>query len=152
MGKQIDLTTGPITGKLIKLAMPIMGVSFVQTAYSLIDMIWIGKAGSAALAAVGTAGFFTWLAEAFYMLPRLGASIRVAQSVGQKDYKTVLQEKLQVKGNVKIEYILLDSKGPDHDKIFVVEVKCDGKSLACGEGRTKKGAEMEAARQALQNN
>ena len=87
MGKQIDLTTGPITGKLIKLAMPIMGVSFVQTAYSLIDMIWIGKAGSAALAAVGTAGFFTWLAEAFYMLPRLGASIRVAQSVGQKDYK-----------------------------------------------------------------
>lgn len=87
MSKQIDLTTGHITDKLIKLALPIMGVSFVQTAYSLIDMIWIGKAGSAALAAVGTAGFFTWLAEAFYMLPRLGASIRVAQSVGQKDYK-----------------------------------------------------------------
>lgn len=87
MSKQIDLTTGHITDKLIKLAMPIMGVSFVQTAYNLIDMIWIGKAGSAALAAVGTAGFFTWLAEAFYMLPRLGASIRVAQSVGQKDYK-----------------------------------------------------------------
>lgn len=86
MSKQIDLTTGHITEKLIRLAMPIMGVSFVQTAYNLIDMIWIGKAGSAALAAVGTAGFFTWLAEAFYMLPRLGASIRVAQSVGQKDY------------------------------------------------------------------
>ena len=86
MSKQIDLTTGHITEKLIRLAMPIMGVSFVQTAYNLIDMIWIGKAGSAALAAVGTAGFFTWLAEAFYMLPRLGASIRVAQSVGQKAY------------------------------------------------------------------
>lgn len=86
MSKQIDLTTGHITDKLVRLAMPIMGVSFVQTAYNLIDMIWIGKAGSAALAAVGTAGFFTWLAEAFYMLPRLGASIRVSQSVGQKDY------------------------------------------------------------------
>ena len=47
MSKQIDLTTGHITDKLIKLAMPIMGVSFVQTAYNLIDMIWIGKAGSA---------------------------------------------------------------------------------------------------------
>ncbi|MBE6025003.1 MAG: MATE family efflux transporter [Cellulosilyticum sp.] len=91
MSRQIDLTTGSITGKLIQLSMPIMGVSFVQTAYNLIDMIWIGKAGSAALAAVGTAGFFTWLAEAFYMLPRLGASIRVAQSVGQKDYKKTKQ-------------------------------------------------------------
>lgn len=87
MSRQIDLTTGHITDKLIKLALPIMGVSFVQTAYNLIDMIWIGKTGSAALAAVGTAGFFTWLAEAFYMLPKLGVSIRVAQSMGQKDYK-----------------------------------------------------------------
>lgn len=71
--------------------------------------------------------------------------------VGQKDYKTVLQEKLQVHGNVKIEYILLKEKGPDHDKTFIVEVKCDGKSLAIGEGKTKKSAEMEAARQALEN-
>ena len=88
-----------------------------------------------------------------FIIDNLKESIEIASShVGQKDYKTVLQEKLQVRGNVKIEYILLDSKGPDHDKTFVVEVKCDGKSLACGEGRTKKGAEMEAARQALQNN
>ena len=64
----------------------------------------------------------------------------------QKEKKWIYQS------NVKIEYLLLKSKGPDHDKTFVVEVKCDGKSLACGEGRTKKGAEMEAARQALQNN
>lgn len=84
--RQIDLTTGHITEKLIKLAIPIMGVSFIQTAYNLIDMIWIGKAGSAALAAVGTAGFFTWLAEAFLMLPKLGVSIKVAQCIGQRDY------------------------------------------------------------------
>lgn len=89
MNQHIDLTTGHITDKLVKLAMPIMGVSFIQTAYSLIDMIWIGKAGSAALAAVGTAGFFTWLAEAFFMLPKLGASIKVSQSIGQKDYEKV---------------------------------------------------------------
>lgn len=50
---------------------------------------------------------------------------------------------------MKIEYVLLQEKGPDHDKIFVVEVKCNGKSLATGEGRTKKTAEMEAARNAL---
>jgi ribonuclease-3 len=72
-----------------------------------------------------------------------------SKNVGQKDYKTVLQEKLQEKGTVKIEYILLQEKGPDHDKIFVVEVKCDGKALAVGEGKTKKMAEMDAAKNAL---
>ena len=87
MGQRIDLTTGSITGKLIKLAIPIMGVSFIQTAYSLIDMIWIGKIGSNAVAAVGTAGFFTWLAEAFIMITKLGVSIKVSQSIGSKDYK-----------------------------------------------------------------
>lgn len=85
-----------------------------------------------------------------FIINNLKEAIEIASThVGQKDYKTVLQEKLQVNGNVKIEYILLDSKGPDHDKTFIVEVKCDGKSLAVGEGKTKKGAEMEAARQAL---
>ncbi len=61
-----------------------------------------------------------------------------SKHVGQKDYKTVLQEKLQVHGNVKIEYTLIDSKGPDHDKVFVMEVKCDGKSLACRRRKNKK--------------
>ena len=51
--------------------------------------------------------------------------------VGQKDYKTVLQEKLQEKGSVKIEYKLIKEKGPDHDKIFIMEVSCNGKKLAC---------------------
>lgn len=87
MDRRIDLTTGSITEKLIKLALPIMGVSFIQTAYNLIDMIWIGRVGSAAVAAVGTAGFFTWLAEAFIMISKLGAGIRVSQSIGQKDLK-----------------------------------------------------------------
>lgn len=85
MDKRIDLTSGSITGKLIKLALPIMGVAFIQTAYNLIDMIWIGKLGSPAVAAVGTAGFFTWLAEAFIMITKLGVSIKVSQSIGQKD-------------------------------------------------------------------
>ena len=75
-----------------------------------------------------------------------------SKHVGQKDYKTVLQEKLQIHGNVKIEYLLLKEKGPDHDKTFVVEVKCDGKKLAIGEGKTKKSAEMNAAKKALEEN
>jgi ribonuclease-3 len=74
-----------------------------------------------------------------------------SKNVGMKDYKTVLQEKLQINGNVKIEYIIIDETGPDHEKIFIVEVKCDGKVLSKGTGSTKKSAEMEAAKRALDN-
>ena len=87
-----------------------------------------------------------------FIIDNLKEQIQIASThVGQKDYKTVLQEKLQEKGNVKIEYILLESKGPDHDKTFIIEVKCNEKSLAIGTGKTKKAAEMEAAKKALQN-
>lgn len=72
-----------------------------------------------------------------------------SKHVGQKDYKTVLQEELQKHGTVKIEYRIVKEEGPDHDKIFVTEVSCNGKYLATGKGRTKKHAEMEAARIAL---
>lgn len=74
-----------------------------------------------------------------------------SKHVGLKDYKTVLQEKLQVHGNVKIEYILLKEYGPDHEKTFLTEVRCDGKKLAEGTGSSKKLSEMDAAKHALEN-
>ena len=70
--------------------------------------------------------------------------------VGEKDYKTVLQEKLQVHGEVKIEYVLINEIGPDHDKIFEFEVRCNGKKLATGKGKSKKIAQMDAARKAIE--
>ena len=74
-----------------------------------------------------------------------------SRNVGMKDHKTVLQEKLQEHGNVNIEYEIIKEEGPDHDKEFTAEVKCNGKILAQGIGRTKKQAEMEAAKKALEN-
>ena len=71
------------------------------------------------------------------------------KNVGMKDHKTVLQEKLQQHGDVIIKYEVIDTKGPDHDKTFFVEVECDGKRLATGSGKTKKSAEMNAAENAL---
>lgn len=86
-----------------------------------------------------------------FIISNLKDSIEMAsKNVGMKDYKTVLQEKLQIHGEVKIVYELEKETGPDHDKIFTVNVSCNGKVLAEGEGRTKKGAEMEAARLALE--
>ncbi len=78
--------------------------------------------------------------------------IKIAsQNVGKKDYKTVLQEKLQEHGTVSIKYEIIDEQGPDHDKSFTAQVIFNGKILANGTGRSKKDAEMEAARKALEN-
>ena len=84
MSKQIDLTEGNIVEKLVKLSLPIMGTAFIQIAYSLIDMIWVGKIGSKSVAAVGTAGFYPWLAMAFIMISRVGGETKVSLSVGVK--------------------------------------------------------------------
>ena len=73
-----------------------------------------------------------------------------SKNVGLKDYKTVLQEMLQVHGEVIIKYNIINESGPDHDKTFTAEVECDGKKLATGSGRSKKAAEMEAARKAIE--
>jgi len=87
--KSIILTEGNILNALTKLAMPIIGTSFVQMAYGFIDMIWVGRIGSGAVAAVGTVGFFAWLANAFIVIPRIGAEVGVAQSIGGKDHAGV---------------------------------------------------------------
>lgn len=72
------------------------------------------------------------------------------KSVGVKDYKTVLQEKLQENGDVSIEYRIIKEEGPDHDKTFTAEVLLNKNVLAQGEGKSKKLAEMQAAKKALE--
>lgn len=72
-----------------------------------------------------------------------------SKNVGLKDYKTVLQEILQKHGEVKIEYKIINESGPDHNKVFDAEVIYNGKILAKGEGKSKKQAEMDAARLAI---
>jgi len=67
------------------MALPIMGTSFIQMAYNLTDMLWIGFLGSSAVAAVGIAGFFIWLSQAFVFLGKTGTEIKVAQATGADD-------------------------------------------------------------------
>ena len=76
--------------------------------------------------------------------------IIATENVGVKDYKTVLQEKLQVNGEVIIKYNIIGEKGPDHNKSFETEVSLNGQVLAKGEGKSKKEAEMNAAKCALE--
>ena len=87
-----------------------------------------------------------------FIVENLKDEIEIAtKNVGIKDHKTVLQEKLQEHGNVEIKYEIISETGPDHNKTFVAQVKLNGKVLADGVGKTKKQAEQEAARKALEN-
>ena len=66
------------------------------------------------------------------------------------DYKTALQELVQQKKNQVLTYALVGESGPDHDKQFRVEVSLNGKVLGAGTGSSKKRAEQDAARTALE--
>ena len=67
-----------------------------------------------------------------------------------KDYKTALQELVQQKKNQTITYRLVGESGPDHDKTFLVEVSLNGTMIGEGTGTSKKRAEQDAARAALE--
>lgn len=87
-----------------------------------------------------------------FIIENLKEPIEIAtKNVGNKDYKTVLQEKLQIHGNVEIKYYITKESGPDHDKEFESKVECNGKVLGKGKGKTKKESEMMAAKAAIEN-
>lgn len=67
-----------------------------------------------------------------------------------KDYKTTLQEIIQQNPEERLEYLLTGESGPDHDKRFTVEVHLNSNIIGCGIGRSKKEAEQQAAKQALE--
>ena len=70
--------------------------------------------------------------------------------VRRRDYKTALQELIQRTPGHTISYKLVEETGPDHCRVFVVEVSVDEKVAGRGEGRSKKGAEQAAAKAALE--
>ena len=67
-----------------------------------------------------------------------------------EDYKTALQELVQQKKNQTLAYRLIGESGPDHDKHFIVEVTLNGEPLGQGNGTSKKRAEQDAARVAIE--
>lgn len=76
---------------------------------------------------------------------------RIETAIENYNPKGRLQEHVQpLHGNDALEYVLLEASGPDHDKRFAVEVRLKGELLGQGRGTSKKAAEEEAARLALQ--
>lgn len=72
------------------------------------------------------------------------------EGIADSDRKSALQEFLQGRGRPPAEYRLAGESGPDHQKVFLIDVWVDGECRASGEGSTKKEAEQRAARSALE--
>lgn len=85
--KSIDLLHGPIFKSLSFLAIPIMATYFIQMAYNLIDMLWIGYLGAGAVASIGVSGNFMYLANGLVNMPKIGSQALVGQSIGAHDEK-----------------------------------------------------------------
>lgn len=75
--------------------------------------------------------------------------IRAAHDVA-RDYKTRLQEVVQQNPEERVRYELVEQSGPDHDKHFVVEVHLNSNCIGRGSGHSKKAAEQQAAKEALE--
>ncbi|MGL5549701.1 MAG: MATE family efflux transporter, partial [Culicoidibacterales bacterium] len=84
-----DLTQGKELPVLLRLAIPIMMSSLLQMTYNFVDMIFVGRLGSDAIASVGTAGSFINLGYAINALVVIGAGIKISHAVGAKDQQQI---------------------------------------------------------------
>ncbi len=85
-----------------------------------------------------------------WILHHLVPEIEMAISQPARDFKTALQEQLQKKSRVPLEYRTVSVTGPDHKREYTVELSWKGKVLAKGVAGSKKQAEQRAAKQALE--
>lgn len=80
----------------------------------------------------------------------------IPKDIGEKnptvfsDYKTILQEVTQKNPEEKVEYVLAGQTGPDHNKVFKVNVCLNSNIIGTGKGKSKKEAEQMAAKEALE--
>lgn len=104
-----DLTQGGVVERLLLVAMPIIATQFVMMSYNLVDMFLLGRVGSDAVAASGTAGMYLWLSNGLMLLGRMGAEIGVAQNLGRGDRtaaRRFAQNSLYLAGACGIAYAL----------------------------------------------
>ena len=83
--KKIDLTKGRIITVITALALPIMGSSLLQFTYNIIDMMWVGKLGSNAVASIGSSSLYINIGNAINSLVVIGTGIKTAHAIGRKD-------------------------------------------------------------------
>ena len=108
--KKIDLTKGNVLNVLMALALPIMGSSLLQFSYNLVDMLWVGRLGTDAVASVGSSSFFVGLGYAINAMVVIGAGIKASHAIGRKDEqesKAYINAGLALNGVIGIFYALI---------------------------------------------
>ena len=80
-----------------------MATYFIQMAYNLVDMLWIGFLGSGAVASVGVSGNFMYLANGLVNMPKIGSQALVGQSLGANNKK---EQRIILKPLFKAQYCL----------------------------------------------
>lgn len=85
-----------------------------------------------------------------FIIPYITAEIkRIFKSGHTEDFKTMLQQIVQQEQGEMLEYILIEEIGPAHNRIFRVEARLNSNIIGHGEGKTKREAEQNAAREAI---
>ncbi|MBO7296825.1 MAG: ribonuclease III [Clostridia bacterium] len=84
------------------------------------------------------------------LLPLIQDEIANADTQGSSDYKTLLQQFVQQTEGDFLEYVTVSESGPDHQKTFTVEARLNSNVIGKGQGQSKRRAEQNAARQALE--
>ncbi len=83
------------------------------------------------------------------IMPLIIPEIEAISSTAPMDHKTTLQQFVQASSKEKIQYVLVDEIGPDHNKTFKVEVRLNSNVIGVGTGKSKREAEQAAAKEAL---
>jgi ribonuclease-3 len=110
----------------------------------------LADAFEAVIAAIYLDGGLAAAREALRRLLFIDALRETGDRISESDRKSALQEFLQGRGQPPAEYRLAGETGPDHQKMFQIEVWVNGFLMSKGEGSTKKEAEQRAARSALE--
>lgn len=85
-----------------------------------------------------------------FIMENVLCDVQIAEAHKIADYKTELQELVQVQRDRHISYNMIAQSGPDHDKVFTFEVRINDEPVGVGSGKTKKEAEQMAAGKALE--
>lgn len=84
------------------------------------------------------------------ILQLMANEIECSSSMRRGDYKTLLQQLVEKDGASILEYAVVDESGPEHDKVFTVEARINNNLVGKGISKSKKDAEMQAAKVALE--
>ncbi len=83
----INLVSGNVKKQILKVAIPVIGTSFITMLYNFIDMFWVKKLGSEAIASIGIVSILIWLFMEISSMIAIGVQVNLSTAIGEKQYK-----------------------------------------------------------------